>query len=337
MNRVVSEVGFQHWTGRLVRTLRRRQYEHCITILGWHSISREKNPFTDGAGLRHAPDDFEAEVSFLADHYNVVSLPSLVDALERGEELRKAVVLTFDDGYGDAIRQALPILYRRRLPMTIFPVTSVIGNTGLLWQHKLDWLVAHGHEERVWQALRGEGWDLAGRQSRVGDYLRRNYLPELPDVLEQVLRSVGQSSARLAKAHRLYLEPEEIAAADPEFVEFGNHTDTHPVLSTLTITQQMAELASAQRKLMEIAGRPPLAVAYPFGLKWHYTPDTARLVRDTGHRAALDMRRRLNVGPVDPFDLSRKPVSCATMTEFEMMLEEWPANARLPDLRGATP
>ncbi len=334
MNPVLTESGFQHWTGRLVRTLRRRHYDHCITILGWHSISRARSPFTEGLGLRHSPDSFEAEVSYLAENYNVFSLSAVIDALERGEELRRAVVLTFDDGYGDAIRQALPVLYRRRLPMTIFPVTSVIGNTDLLWQHKLDWLVANGHEQRIWDVLLAEGWDVAGRQSRVGDFLRRNYLPELPGVLEEALRSVGQSSAELARKHRLYLEPEEIAAADPEFVEFGNHTDTHPVLSCLTITQQMAELAAAQRKLLEITGRPPIAVAYPFGLKWHYTPDTVRLVRDTGHKAALDMRRRLNIGSVDPFDLSRKPVACKNMTEFEMMMEDWPANARVPGSRG---
>lgn len=330
MNTLLARTDFNTWTGHFVRRLRRRHNEHSITILTWHSIAREETRFTAGTQLRHPPAAFEREIDYLAAHYDPISLRDLVCRLERGESLRRAVVLTFDDGYADSLRVVLPILYRRRIPMTIFPVTSVIGNQDLMWQHKLAWLAAAGHEPRVWNALKDHGWEIPPEPEPLATFVRRHYRTTLPDVLESVLRAVGTSGPALAARHRPYLEAEEIAAADPNFVEFGNHTHTHPVLASLSSRQQLGEILAAQRKLLELTGRSPLAMAYPFGLKPHYNEDSRRLTRDTGHRAALDMRRRMNVGRVDPFELSRRPVPNGSQTGFEKMIESWPANARSP-------
>ncbi len=43
----------------------------------------------------------------------------------------------------------------------------------------------------------------------------------------------------------------------------------------------------------------------------------------------MDMRRRINAGPVDPFELSRKPATSGSQVEFEKMMEDWPVNAGL--------
>ncbi|MCG8405630.1 MAG: polysaccharide deacetylase family protein [Phycisphaerales bacterium] len=325
MTSVLTKTRFDTWTGRMVRGLRRRYNDHCTTILTYHSVCGQNSVFTAGTSLRHHPREFERQIDYLAEHYNLFSLRELVAMLERGEQPSRAVVLTFDDGYADAIRQAMSILYRRRIPMTIFPVTSVIGNRDLMWQHKLAWLVAEGHTSRVWDGLKAEGWNVNETDDSLVDYVRRCYRPVLLEVLESVVRSVGTSGRALAEEHRPYLESEEIAEADPEFVEFGNHTDTHPVLSALTIGQQMAEITAGHRHITELTGQSPLALAYPFGLKRHYDEDTKRIAANTGHRAVLDMRRRLNTGLVDPFELSRMPAPSGSQVDFEKMVEAWPA------------
>lgn len=327
---LLSNARFDTWSGRLVRRLRRRYNDRCITVLTYHSIAREPDVFTAGTGVRHHPHTLERHMEYLSEHYRPVGLPELVSSLEQGRQPARSVVLTFDDGYADSIRRALAILYRWRIPMTIFPVTSVIGNVDLMWQHKLAWLVAEGHTQKVWDALRAEGWDIDDEtDGSVEDYVRQHYRPILPELLEAVLRSVGTSGAALAAKHRPYLEPEEIATADPEFVSFGNHTDTHPVLSALSEEQQALEITTARRKLTDLTGRPPVALAYPFGLKRQYDEASRRIARETGHRAALDMRRRMNVGVVDPMDLSRKPAPHDSQLTFEKMMEDWPVNAHL--------
>ncbi|MCB9858113.1 MAG: polysaccharide deacetylase family protein [Phycisphaerales bacterium] len=326
MSSLFSNTKFDAWTGRLVRTLRRKHNERCITILTYHSISRDRSVFSNGLGLRHSPAAFEREVEYLADNFHVISLSELVAMLRNGEQPRRAVVITLDDGYADSLTCAAPICFRRRVPLTIFPVTSVVGNTGLIWQHKLSWLVSQDQSDRVWDALRAEGWEIPDDKHDLEGFVRRHFRVDVPDILEEVMKHIGANSRTLAAKLRPYIEPEEIAKADPQFVEFGNHTDTHPVLSTITDHQQLVEIGAASRKLLEWTGRAPITLAYPFGLKPHYNDKTRSMAEATGHLAAVDMRRRMNIGIVDPFELSRKPAVCPSQTDFEKLVEDWPAN-----------
>ncbi|HPF39428.1 MAG TPA: polysaccharide deacetylase family protein [Phycisphaerae bacterium] len=326
MNSLLSNTRFEAWTGRLVRTLRRKHNERCFTILTYHSIAREPSVFSTGPGLRHSPAAFEREVEYLAENFNVIALSELVSMIRNGEQPRRAVAITLDDGYADALTCAAQICYRRRLPLTIFPVTSVVGNTGLIWQHKLAWLVSQDQSDRVWDALSAEGWATPEDRHDVEGFVRRHFRVDIPDILEEVMKQVGVTSRSLAEKLRPYVEPDEIARADSTFVEFGNHTDTHPVLSAITDHQQLVEIGAASRKLMEWTNRAPTTLAYPFGLKPHYNDRSRSIAEATGHLATVDMRRRMNLGIVDPYELSRKPAVCPSQTDFEKLVEDWPAN-----------
>ena len=330
MSTLLERTEFDTLSGKLVRLLRRRHNDRCINIVTYHRIAKPAGTFLDKVVPSHDPAEFEEQIDYLAEHYKPLRLSELVSSLERDEPVNRAVVLTFDDGYADSIGRAMPILFRRRIPMTVFPVTSVIGNDDLLWQHKLAWLSAHGHEQRVTEAFKSSGYPPQAEGESAAHFARRCFRHDMPDILESVLQSVGQTGRELASSLRPYVEREEVANADPEFVEFGNHTHTHPILSTLAADAQREEIAKAADILASLTGYPPVSLAYPFGLKNHYNAESRAIAQETRHRATLDMRRRFNVGRVDPFELSRKPATRGSQEGFERMIEDWPANAPPP-------
>lgn len=328
MNTFAQESSFETWTGRVVRKLRRRRNETCIHILAYHSISARASVLTDGTGLRHEPAEFERHLDYLLAHYEPMRLSDVVARLERGEPVHRAVVITLDDGFSDALHTAGAITVRRRVPVTIFPVTGVVGNQDLLWQHKLAWLCANGHGQRAAHALAATGLGTRAAEESVESFARRCFHAGLPELLEEVLRRVGSSGREIASALRPYLEPEDIARAEPDLFEFGNHTHRHVILSALDEAGQRVEMETARDLLRDWTGAAPIALAYPFGLKRHYTPRTAQLAVETGHRAILDARRRVNMtGRTRATELSRKPAPVGSQVEFEMMVEDWPINA----------
>jgi peptidoglycan/xylan/chitin deacetylase (PgdA/CDA1 family) len=298
--------------------------DQCVNIVTYHSVSPRRSVLTDHSLLRHTPAEFERQIDYLAENYSPIRLRDLVAALERGDPPRRAVVITFDDGFADTVRVALPILYRRRIPAAVFPVTSVIGNRDLMWQHKLAWLLSAGHGERVAEAMAAEGLGRAEPGEKVAALARRCYGPRMPNLLEEVVRSTGRSGRDLAGELRPYLEPEEMAGAEPDLVEFGNHTHTHAILSALSPEAQREEISLGAKAVRAVTGQAPVALAYPFGLKRHYDEHSTAIARETGHRAALDLRRRLNAGRVSPFELSRKPAPAGSQLLFEQMMEDWP-------------
>lgn len=330
MSHWLAKAEFDTWTGQWLRRMRRRQNERCINILAYHHVLPEDHLFTRGTTLRHDPVEFERQMDYLVEHYRPIGLRELVDALDRREELRRAVVVTFDDGLADSLRIAMPILRRRRIPMTIFAVTSVIGNADLQWQHKLRWLVNQGLGEKVREAMTIEGFPPSREDESVEEYARHHYRVDLSEILEILVKATGTTGAALAGRMRPYLEPEEMAEVDAELVEFGNHTHTHAILSALSEADQREEITRGRDVLRSIVGYEPLALAYPFGLKRHYTETSKRLVAEAGHRAALDARRRINRAAADPFELSRKPAPCGSQRAFEQIIEDWPDNALLP-------
>ena len=104
-----------------------------VPILMYHQVG----PALDGrpeSADRVSPARFETQMQAIADAgYRVIRLATLVGAIRDGRirELRRTVVLTFDDGYRGQFVFAYPVLRRRRLPATFFVVAGSLGSMSL--------------------------------------------------------------------------------------------------------------------------------------------------------------------------------------------------------------
>jgi len=75
----------------------------------------------------HRPD-FEKQIEFLTEEYQVFTLREIVERLNRGLSLpERAACITFDDGFRNNLRSAYPILRKYKAPATVFLVTSLMG------------------------------------------------------------------------------------------------------------------------------------------------------------------------------------------------------------------
>ena len=106
-----------------------------ISVICYHSISEEK------LSLAVSPKVFDEQISFLKKNkYVFVTIDDIIDFINKKKFLpKKAVAITFDDGYADLYFNALPILKKYKIPVTIFIVLDKLAfknNTGV----KLDLL-----------------------------------------------------------------------------------------------------------------------------------------------------------------------------------------------------
>ena len=101
-----------------------------IPILMYHSLSSENE-----GGVRAyyrtatAPSVFASHMRYLQEqHYRTINLPEAAKLLKTGGMTEKLAVITFDDGYADFSRHALPELSRYGFSATVFLPTAFIGN-----------------------------------------------------------------------------------------------------------------------------------------------------------------------------------------------------------------
>ena len=94
---------------------------------------------TERSSTRVSPDTFERQMEFLkVHHYRVLSLRELLELLRSGKNVpTKTVVITFDDGTADNVKNAFPILKKMSFPATIFMITRNIGQPGWLSEEDL--------------------------------------------------------------------------------------------------------------------------------------------------------------------------------------------------------
>lgn len=132
--------------------------DHAV-ILQYHHVSA-----TTPASTSVTPDQFAAQLARLDDAgFRVASLPDVLDALSRGEQVPDSTVcLTADDGYRNLREHALPLLRARGWPMTVFVCTEQVDQGHPL---HLDW--------DDLRALRDEGWTIASHGATHDHLVRR--------------------------------------------------------------------------------------------------------------------------------------------------------------------
>ncbi len=101
-----------------------------IPILMYHSVADDN--VVGGAPYYRtttSPARFREQMQCLHDwQFDVIGLPEAHSRLERGlEKSRRSVVLTFDDGFEDFLKNAWPILEMFNFPATMFLPTAFIG------------------------------------------------------------------------------------------------------------------------------------------------------------------------------------------------------------------
>ena len=103
-----------------------------VPILMYHSLDNLKA--VKEPQLVVSSKKFEKQMQFLKKHhYKVIPFEELINIMRNNKPLpRKAVVLTFDDGYLDNYTSGLSILKKNNFPAIIFISAEKIGLTGYM-------------------------------------------------------------------------------------------------------------------------------------------------------------------------------------------------------------
>jgi len=320
-------------------------------ILLYHRVLDLASP--DPFLLSVTPQHFAEHLEILCEHGHLMQLQQLAQMLRDGNLPRRAVAITFDDGYANNLYHAKPLLERYNIPATVFVTTGYVGETREFWWDELERLLlqpgtlpetlaltfngspcqwqlgdsAHYDEEKYWRHC---GWDIRQDDPGMRQGLYRTLyqlLRPLPDVKRQQvldeLRAWAGAEPVARPTHRA-LSPEEIIHLAKEgLVEIGAHTVTHPALAELPIAAQRSEIQGSKTRLQEILGCEVSSFAYPYGSQRHYTPETATIVQEAEFGSACSGSSGLVWRGVDRFQLPRVSVRDWDGAAFESRLQEW--------------
>jgi len=318
MRPVLEQAAAPAW--RRLRRLKNRALNRIdapLVVLAYHRVARLPS---DPHRLAVAPENFRAQMRYLRDHCRCLRLEAAA-APRRGP----AVAVTFDDGYADNLREALPILEETGIPATFFICTGQLDCRGEFWSDELEQLVLGAGERPTAFPLddpeHGGVWPSAGDVARraLHDRLHRAMLTLAParreDWLDQLRHWAGTGAAG-RETHRALTRDELRALAASPLATIGAHGVTHTPLALLSAAEQQQELADSRRELETLLGREVRLFAYPFGGRGQFDATTHRLCREAGFRLAATTFPGQVHRWTDPLQLPRQLVRDWDAAEF---------------------
>jgi len=107
-------------------------------------------------------------------------------------------------------------------------------------------------------------------------------------------------------------------------VEFGAHTETHPILSLLPPEEQAREISGSVHAVERLTGQPCRFFAYPNGRPRDYDSRTVELLRNSGILAAVTTTRGPNDARTSLLELQRYGVGAdAGMPMFQLLVHHF--------------
>jgi peptidoglycan/xylan/chitin deacetylase (PgdA/CDA1 family) len=275
--------------------LRRR---NTLLILCYHGISLADEHEWEG-GLYITPALFRRRLQVLRNlNANVLPLAEGLERLQAGTLPPRSVVLTFDDGFYDFYRHAVPLLTEFGFPSTIYlttyycdyklPIVNLMVSY-LLW--KSDQTGMSTGEGRVREVAR-----LMQQAEREQlDTLGKNRMAE------SLAASFGIDYQPLVDSRMFQImNPEEVALTARQGIDVQLHTHRHRTPADRELF--LREIRDNSRRIHELTGQTPHHFCYPSGVT---SPQFLPWLRECGVKSATTCNHGLAKAGSDPLMLPR--------------------------------
>lgn len=230
---------------------------------------------------------FKGQLNYILRNYTITSLEDYIKFLNGNENIPNNIcILTFDDGFKDHYHNVFPILKKKKLPASFFPLTQPLTEFIVPAVHKTHFLLAKiGPKifgEEFNKILKTEFPELSKtyyidnkikkeKKYRWDNTITANLkwtisaMPSKPKIkiLNQIFTNHFENEKEFCK--ELFMNFDEIKEMIEEGMSFGSHSHSHPMLPQLTREEQIKEIRDSKKLLEKKLKQKIKLFSYPYG------------------------------------------------------------------------
>jgi len=269
-----------------------RSRQDAASVLMLHRFS---NP--DLGIIGHCPEQLASNLEYLRRHrFHICSLEQLTTRLAAGlPPLPNTVVFTVDDGYADFAEVGAPVFARFDVPATVFLITSGVDERRWVWYDVLRYCAVQHLTARIEVPIGEDRMVLAWRNSGERRRAIRQLIAQLhrcpTDVVEAVAAGfpdlLGTALPEQPTPRFALMNWDDVRHWEERGMQFGPHTDRHPILSRSTAERAREEIEISWRKVRERTLRPVSTLCFPSGMREDVTARDRAIAREAGLTSAL--------------------------------------------------
>jgi len=287
------------------------EFQSGWIILWGHGVCAHKSEWHRKEPRHITSSVFRLQMEYLMGKgYRFISLNEGLSKLNCGEDTSKCVTLTFDDGFQNVIDIAYPIMIELGLKGTIFVVTELVESRRLLWTDSVDVICRYGLEMDITQRIASlpgacfrDHDDWADRAIQIKRILKRVSNKERLEVMQLVDKKIEIVGCNNIPSDFAIADLNGLRKLDPEILSIGNHSATHPQLTTLENEDELkSETLGSKRILENWFQRPVEHYCYPSG---NLSDTVMNAILLSGHSSGCSVEYGVNRNGVNPYCLGR--------------------------------
>lgn len=320
-------------------------------VLAYHRVTDA--PTTDPMRLIVSRSLFLEQMTMLAQRYTPISIQSLCGGLSAKNLPRRAVAVTFDDGYADGLTEVAPLLSALEIPATFFVASGQIEAGREYWWDELERvLLAPKSLPRLLtvrtenvslsvdlgESAELESADLAAQHSwditMPPENLRQRAYLTLSNAIKPLsprerswvidsLSSQAEMTLGVRDTHRLLTKRELRLLSQHTGMSVGGHTSSHEMLEARTPVEQEETISQDHDWISAAIGMPPTAFAYPYGSVRDFSTAARQAVARSGYSCAVTTIEDTVKPWTDPYAIPRHTVGRWGATELARRLDGW--------------
>jgi peptidoglycan/xylan/chitin deacetylase (PgdA/CDA1 family) len=227
---------------------------------------------------------------------DIVDLDEATRRLADPGDVRRFVVLSFDDGYRDNFTEAYPVLKALEAPFTVYLATGFADRTAVPWWDLLAALIdgVLRFRMRVGDSMldlpSATLWQKRAACRFAANELCRVDEDEQRRAIDAAALALGMDPVQRVAAEMMDWDEARALAADP-LVTIGAHTVGHFALARLDSDRARREMMESRDRITEMTGVRPRHFAYPYGSRRSASEREFALAAELGFTTAVTTRR----------------------------------------------
>lgn len=264
-------------------------------------------------------DLFDSAIKYLKNYYNFTTIDDVVDMINGDIPVRNySALLTFDDGYNNNLKYALPILVKKNIVPILYVATNHVSNHIPFWFDRLDYDLQHAEKNMYEVEINNQKLFI-----ETGD---RGKMKISYAEMRKKLKAVGDDREMISIVNSLATRLEETIdspvneslcnddwvglaswaelenASSARQLVIGSHTVNHTRLACVDLNQLNLELNDSKSTVEKNIGAFCKHFCYPNG---SFNGAVKQAVKSAGYLSAVTTVEGLNVKGDDIYALKR--------------------------------
>lgn len=235
----------------------------------YHSVADAPAPHVKHLYPPVSTRRFEAALLYLKRRYRFVSYAE-VEAVRLGGRVlpRRAMHLSFDDGFAECYSLVRPLLLKHKIPCTFFVATDWLDNAEMFYRNKISLCIERTRElsrDAAKMAFTSLNNALDLSLGSTADFERwiRTLAWGDQAVVNLVVKMLGIDVDHYLKERQPYLTRQRVREMAAEGFTIGSHTLSHPKLAQVEGAEVERQIVESSQIVQELAGAKRVPFSFP--------------------------------------------------------------------------